>query len=148
MQTFLPYPSLALSVSCLDYRRLGKQRVEAMQLVNSTLKLERGEPVKGWANHPARIMWIGYMDALKLYHNMCIAEWIKRGYNNTMQFYSLPDTEIEMPHWLGDPKLHDSHKSNLLRKDFAFYSQYNWKVGPGLDYYWPVGKQTNVDHMA
>ena len=148
MQTFLPYSSLAQSVSCLDYRRLGKQRVEAMQLVNSTLKLERGEPVKGWANHPARIMWIGYMDALKLYHNICIAEWIKRGYNNTMKLYAIPDKEIEMPHWLGDPKLHDSHKSNLLRKDFAFYSQYNWKVGPDLDYYWPVGKQTNVDHMA
>ena len=147
MQTFLPYYSFVQSAKCLDYRRLGKQRLEAMQLVNSTLKLERGEPVKGWANHPARIMWIGCLDALKLYHNVCVAEWVLRGYKNTMKFYDLPD-KIEMPHWLGDPKFHDSHKSNLLKKDFAFYSQYNWNVGPDLDYYWPVGQQTNVDNMA
>jgi len=33
MQTFLPYASFAKSAACLDNRRLGKQRVEAMQIL-------------------------------------------------------------------------------------------------------------------
>ena len=35
MQTFLPYPNFADSLDCLDYRRLGKQRVEAFQIINA-----------------------------------------------------------------------------------------------------------------
>ena len=55
MQTFLPYDDFVLSLDCLDYRRLGKQRVEAMQLLNA-MKREKG----GWINHPATKMWRGY----------------------------------------------------------------------------------------
>ena len=88
MQTFLPYPDFVQSAKALDYRRLGKQRLEAMQLVNSTNKLADNPNAKvGWMNHPARFMWIGYMDALKLYHNVCIQEWVARGYNNNMKLY-------------------------------------------------------------
>lgn len=29
MQTFLPYPDFKKSAQCLDYRRLGKQRVDS-----------------------------------------------------------------------------------------------------------------------
>ena len=54
MQTFLPYDDFVLSLDCLDYRRLGKQRVEAMQLLNA-MKREKG----GWINHPATKMWRG-----------------------------------------------------------------------------------------
>lgn len=35
MQTFLPYISFEESAACLDYRRLGKQRLEAKQLLNA-----------------------------------------------------------------------------------------------------------------
>ena len=34
MQTFLQYPDFEKTFKCLDYRRLGKQRVEAMQIYN------------------------------------------------------------------------------------------------------------------
>ena len=37
MQTFLPYDDFVLSLDCLDYRRLGKQRVESMQLLNAMI---------------------------------------------------------------------------------------------------------------
>ena len=137
MQTFLPYPSIVKSLQCLDYRRLGKQRVEAMQLVNSTLKLERGEKVKGWANHPARTMWNGYLPALKLYHNLSIDEWVRRGYNNTMKHYDLPDN-IQMPPWFGWEKLHASHRSNLLRKDPVWYGQFGWSEPDNIEYVWPT----------
>jgi hypothetical protein len=33
MQTFLPYPDFKKSLQTLDYRRLGKQRVEAYQII-------------------------------------------------------------------------------------------------------------------
>ena len=34
MQTFLPYSDFEQSLSCLDNKRLGKQRVESMQILN------------------------------------------------------------------------------------------------------------------
>ena len=137
MQTFLPYPSITKSLQCLDYRRLGKQRVEAMQLVNSTLKLERGEKVRGWANYPARTMWNGYLPALKLYHNLSIDEWVRRGYNNNMKHYDLPDN-IQMPPWFGWEDLHASHRSNLLRKDPVWYGQFGWSEPDNIEYVWPT----------
>lgn len=137
MQTFLPYKSFKQSLASLDYRRLGKQRVEAMQLINSTIKLERGEPVKGWVNHPARIMWVGYLDALKVYHNLAIKEWISRGYKNNMLLYSIPGN-VRFPHWLGDERIHLSHKSNLIRKMPDHYGLLWPDVPPDIPYFWPA----------
>ena len=45
MQTFLPYKSFNKSFKVLDYRRLGKQRVEAMQILNVLLGRRK---TKGW----------------------------------------------------------------------------------------------------
>lgn len=150
MQTFLPYPDFSKSLACLDYKRLGKQRVEAMQLVNSTLKLQDDPTASvGWANHPARSMWVGYLDALKLYHNLSILEWIKRGYKNTMKLYIIPfELEIAMPHWLGHERLHASHRANLLRKDPVHYGQFGWTECPSMPYYWPTETTTPVNYYA
>ena len=86
MQTFLPYPDFQKSLEVLDYRRLGKQRVEAKQILN--VLLDR-TTTKGWRNHPITKMWVGYEDALKVYFNMCVKEWIHRGYNNTMELENI-----------------------------------------------------------
>jgi hypothetical protein len=61
MQTFLPYASFSESAKALDYKRLGKQRVECRQILRA---LEHGG---GWANHPATRLWRGYETALKAY---------------------------------------------------------------------------------
>ena len=53
MQTFLPYESFEESASVLDWRRLGKQRVEGMQIINAINNPKK----QGWQNHPATIMW-------------------------------------------------------------------------------------------
>ena len=126
MQTFLPYESFRESAKVLDWRRLGKQRVEGMQIIKAITGEKRldGKPYKGWLRHPAVLMWDGYVEALLLYKNKMIEEWILRGYNNTMELVGLPDS-IEMPPWLGDDRVHASHRSNLLRKDFNYYSKYN-----------------------
>ena len=61
MQTFLPHKSFKKSLKVLDWRRLGKQRVEAHQVLN--VLLGRTE-TKGWRNHPITRMWDGYEPAL------------------------------------------------------------------------------------
>jgi hypothetical protein len=134
MQTFVPYSSIEKSVSCLDYRRLGKQRVEAMQIHNI---LTGRTTTRGWRNHPAVKMWEGYEDALAYYMNKCIDEWVRRGYNNTMLHREVPEN-FDLPRWFGDDQVHDSHKSNLLRKDPEYYGQYNWNVSDDLPYVWKV----------
>ena len=75
MQTFLPHKSFNESFKVLDYRRLGKQRVEAKQILN--VLLDR-TTTKGWRNHPIVRMWAGYENALKQYFNECVDEWISQ----------------------------------------------------------------------
>ena len=38
MQTFLPYPDFERSAKVLDNKRLGKQRVEVLQILNVLLR--------------------------------------------------------------------------------------------------------------
>jgi hypothetical protein len=132
MQTFLPYPNFAASMKVLDMRRLGKQRVEALQILNALC----GQS-KGWVNHPATRMWRGYQPALRLYLRESILEWVRRGYSNGMD---IPDYDPapEMPPWLGRADIHASHRSNLLRKDPAWYSQFKWQEPNDLQYVWPT----------
>ena len=135
MQTFLPYPNFRKSAEVLDYRRLGKQRVEAMQILNI---LEGRTKSKSWKNHPATKMWMHYTDALKEYANACIEEWIKRGYKNTMKLYEVPAI-INYPWWLGDPNFHRAMRSRLIEKDEDFYlplfpDDKNFNSGR---YFWP-----------
>lgn len=149
MQTFLPYADFAESLACLDYKRLGKQRVEAKQLIKAITGeiihattgaeqiIESVARSAGWSNHPAALMWTHYVPALKLYHNMAITEWIHRGYNNSMPFFKLPE-EINMPWWFGDDSFHAAHRSNLLRKDSVYYGQFDWEEPNDLPYIWPA----------
>ena len=130
MQTFLPYSNFQKTAEVLDYRRLGKQRVEGMQIIKTILTPEQ----KGWQNHPIVIMWTPYVQALQLYTNTIINEWIKRGYNNNMKLYEI--NSLTMPHWLGKEEFHASHRANLLRKDFKHYSQFGWTENPKNPYVW------------
>jgi hypothetical protein len=134
MQTFLPYPNIKKSLKVLDSRRLGKQRVEAFQILNVILDRTK---TKGWRNHPAVKMWKNYPNALKLYFNEAVREWISRGYVNNMKNERIRG-KIKMPIWFGDKKFHSSHKSNLLRKDSKYYSRFKWKEPHNLEYFWPL----------
>ena len=59
MQTFLPMPSPADSAHALDRRRLGKQRVETLQILRALCL-----PDYGWGTHPAVLMWSGHVPCL------------------------------------------------------------------------------------
>jgi hypothetical protein len=137
MQTFLPYPDIKKSLKVLDDKRLGKQRVETYQIISVITgrpKLD-GTPYKGWLNHPCSVMWRNYVPLLKEYLNASIDEWVSRGFKNTMDKEDV-DTVLDYPTWFGNEKFHNSHKSNLLKKDFEFYSQYRWNVDPSDPYVW------------
>lgn len=133
MQTFLPYPDFGESVRCLDYRRLGKQRVEAQQLIDVLMGIK-----EGWKNHPACKMWYGYAPSLMQYKDYCIAEWVRRGYKNNMLYLGMDKLPpFPTPSWFGNPAFHAAHRSNLLRKDAEYYGQFGWTEPDNLEYMWP-----------
>jgi hypothetical protein len=143
MQTFLPYPDFVKSAQCLDYRRLGKQRVEAYQILNI---LTGDTQKKGWRNHPAVRMWRGYETALCVYAIAMCNEWKARGYKDTLTERFVSRLEqltggkaeaYELPPWFTDDDFHTSHQSNLLRKSAQHYGKY-FNVKDDLPYVWPV----------
>jgi len=164
MNTFLPYADFIKSAQCLDYRRLGKQRVEAWQIYQT---LQKGQykscqcgcnevfnghcvgcysKVKktAWYNHPIVKMWKGYELALLDYGMTICEEWIKRGYTDNLwkkfhqEFleWNGKNLRIFYPKWFGNRKFHSSMRSNLLRKDEKHYSKFSWKEKNNLPYYW------------
>ena len=129
MQTFLPYPDFSASARVLDYRRAGKQRVEAFQILKALY-----DSNYGWQNHPAVKMWRGYEEALKVYFNAVSLEWVKRGYQHTMGFFEVES--YELPVWFGNEDFHYSHRSNLYYKNPVYY--FGWTGVAKVDYVWPI----------
>lgn len=136
MQTFLPYADFQACARALDRQRLGKQRVEALQIYNVILGQK-----KAWSNHPAVLMWAGYETTLRQYYNEMVIEWKSRGYLNRMPLYT-ESTELRCkrpPPWLGDPSFHASHQSNLIRKLPEHYRPIFGDFLPDdLPYVWPA----------
>src|ERR671916_568603 len=78
MQTFLPYPDFLDSARALDQKRLGKQRVETIQVLRGLV-----QPGYGWRHHPAVKMWSGYEEALVRYGLDVCAVWCATGRADT-----------------------------------------------------------------
>ncbi|WJL95780.1 MSMEG_6728 family protein [Microbacterium sp. ET2] len=141
MQTFLPYPAFAESARVLDRRRLGKQRVETLQLLRAVTI-----PDYGWRNHPAARMWRDHLPALVAYGLVIADTWIADGGSDTVRPLVLafaPEVEglaqdaVPMPPWLGDEAFHLAHRSNLIRKDPEHYRPFFGDVPDDLPYIWP-----------
>lgn len=145
MQTFLPFPSFARSARALDRPRLGKQRVECVQL----LRALTGE-TEGYRRHPAALMWEEYEQALGLYAIAVCGEWTSRGYRDNCaaqvrelitvpEGITLPQMKADgnLPWWFGSRRFHRAHQSNLLRKNPARYDTIFPGVPDDLPYAWP-----------
>ncbi|MFI8255223.1 MSMEG_6728 family protein [Streptomyces filamentosus] len=149
MQTFLPYESFSASAAVLDPKRLGKQRVEALQVFRGLTV-----PTYGWRRHPAVRMWAGYEEALVRYGLDVCAAWTGQGWADTCAVTLLDDYRAwrppgtvreqaelaragELPPWLGNPAFHRSHRSALVRKDPAHYRGRFPDVPDDLPYVWP-----------
>ena len=150
MQTFLTHwhedalTVFRVTAKELDWQRLGKQRVEALQIINTITRSHDAHSQDariGWVNHPAVRMWRERetLPILWLYHDVMIQEWIDRGYRNNMAFmrgtdqYWFPKT----PAWI-TPELVRSHQSNLIRKKPEHYRRLWPDVPDDLPYIWPV----------
>lgn len=149
MQTFVPYADFARTAGVLDTKRLGKQRVEVIQIV-------RALTVAGyaWASHPAVLMWKGFEEALGSYGLAMCDEWLGRGFGDTcaatiradlatagvtrLRDYDSLASDGALPPWLADEEVQRSHRSALVRKDPAHYAAVFPDVPPDLPYVWPV----------
>jgi hypothetical protein len=156
VQTFLPYADFERSARVLDAKRLGKQRVETIQVVRALTV-----PGYGWANHPAVLMWKGYEEALGRYGFTCCEVWLELGFGDTCAATIGADlraagvttvrTQAELaeagalPSWLGDETVHVSHRSALVRKDPERYRPLFPDVPDDLPYHWPVRSQAVID---
>lgn len=140
MQTFVPYgKNFEYNALCLDDKRLGKQRVEAWQIVRAL----RGE-TQGWRNHPATRMWEGHAGALCYYGMWMCDVWVQRGFQDSLseKFYRSPEWASwdarTYPSWLNSAHVIRSHRSNLLRKKPDHYEVYGWDFPHDIPYVWPV----------
>lgn len=138
----MPYGSYVRSAQVLDDKRLGKQRVEAIQILHALHKQT------GWANHPATKMWEGYERSLVDYLSAVCSEWVSRGFKNTKcseHLYLLRDqykrSDNVVPHWVGDAEFHMSHRAKLQWKNPAHYRPI-FRLGDIHEeptYVWPEG---------
>lgn len=129
----MPHEDFRASAKALDNKRLGKQRVEAWQILQAL----QGK-TKGWRNHPATIMWEGYEQSLIRYGITVCYEWTGRGFQDSLTVKFLDELVVgtfRNPWWLGFEPLHKSHQSNLFRKDPIHYAEY-MNVGAALPYVW------------
>ncbi len=146
MQTFLPYPDFARTAEVLDDRRLGKQRVEVLQILNAMHRSSGG-----WINHPATRMWRGYEPALVAYGLAVIDVWTATGRADTVRGKIIPHLHGEpartqgelaalgmLPPWLGRDDVHRAYRSALVRKMPALYRPLFPGVEEDLPYVWPV----------
>lgn len=149
MQTFTPYADFEASARALDTKRLGKQRVEVIQIVRALTT-----PGYGWASHPAVLMWRGYEEALGRYGITMCDVWREKGFGDTCaatiaadlatigitQIRTYPELRegAALPPWLFDPEVQRSHQSSLVRKDPDHYRPLFPDVPDDILYVWPV----------
>ena len=147
MQTFLPFYDFEHCAMVLDDRRLGKQRIEAKQII----QVLDNPDAKGWRNHPAVRMWDGHIMSLCFYGLAMCTEWSRRGFrDNTRDWFearcvseiakleaSQLNIDSRKPQWMADARLYVSHASNLIRKDPHYYQLIWPQIPNGIPYLWP-----------
>ena len=150
MQTFTPYADFEQALRTLDLRRLGKQRVEVIQIIRALTV-----PGYAWTSHPAVLMWTSYEEALGRYGLIACDVWTERGFSDScaatitadLRAYGVAEirsyAELRaadaLPPWLFDERLQLSHRSSLLRKDPEHYGpRFPPDTPRDLDYIWPL----------
>lgn len=152
MQTFVPYADCRKSAQALDYKRLGKQRVQCKQILQALEALRKNDLYtidkngrtrkRGWLNHPCTQMWVGHEGFLINYSIFMVAEWRERGYNDSMLSEFLdradkaPIDSFSAPAWWGREDIHYSHRCRLVAKDPAYYAPLFPSADPSQEYVW------------
>jgi hypothetical protein len=142
MQTFMTHDNYVDTAKILDDKRLGKQRVEAYQII----KALRGDyaDTGAWVNHPATVMWRGHEYDLALYGLAISIEFYERGFDgyNMVETFSTLTAQLssnnteKYPWWVEHELLHKTHQSNLIRKFPEYYG--GWQLPNNIPYIWPL----------
>src|ERR671913_2447796 len=122
MQTFTPYSDFEATARALDTKRLGKQRVEVIQIVRALTV-----PGYAWSSHPAVLMWKAYEEALGRYGLTSCQVWTERGFGDScaatitadlraagiaeIRSYEELKTADALPPWLFDEAVQLGHRS-------------------------------------
>lgn len=147
MQTFLTHAKNFYDTAhILDDNRLGKQRVECLQILNTIAK---GDDARGWKHHPAVNMWRGYENALVEYGVAICNVWLDRGYADTCldkisAFYTGRFTVH--PPWIHRVELQITHRGRLYFKSPEHYPQFKedfhehhiFVCHQRCNYWWPT----------
>lgn len=152
MQTFVPYADVTESAQSLDNKRLNKQLLEGRQVYGIlSLNKSRG----AWVNHPAVRMWKNYDMGLFHYLGAVKDECDIRGIKTDKNWSAILDlhsknwnrgSNIVMPAWWGDDRVHLSHQINLYKKDPIHYDYFKNTVDihqhisccKDCNYFWPT----------
>lgn len=152
MQTFLTRYGMWASASDLDDKRLFKQVVEAKQIAIYYFDFNTEFP----GNHPATKMWEGYEHYLLNYGAVMAAEVRRRdtmtqkqkdGALEMLAWFAkhqkqfrldFPGIVATQPDWFRSKEFILSHRSNLVRKDEAYYGRLFPSVDPDRPYLWPL----------
>lgn len=136
------------SAASLDNKRLNKQLLEGRQIY-SILSSKR--TTGGWVNHPAVKMWRNYDNALFEYLCAIKSECDDRGIATEKNWSAIQEmhdnnwdrgSNVVMPPWWGDDRVHESHRNNLYVKDPEHYVQFmgdkRVTCCDGCNYFWPT----------
>ena len=153
MQTFMTRYGMWSTARDLDDKRLFKQVVEAKQIAMWYFCYNEDFP----GNHPATKMWDGHEHYLLNYGAVMAGEVCRR--NDTMtagqhgaalemmawfakhqkQFrLDFPGIPATQPDWMRSREFILSHRSNLVRKDEAYYGRLFPTVDADRPYLWPL----------
>ncbi|MBB2987768.1 MSMEG_6728 family protein [Terracoccus luteus] len=155
MQTFVPHVDFERSARALDVKRLGKQRVEVIQIVRALTV-----PGYAWKNHPAVLMWRGHEEALGRYGLVMCDVWVDLGFDDTCAATIVDDLATAgispvrtydelaaagaLPPWLFDDDVRRSHRSALVRKDADHYRPQFPDVPDDVEYVWTVRSEAVI----
>lgn len=137
--TPLPYSDYHASARALDRHLLSQQRSVNLEIMTALL---RGT---GRVNSPAAEMWRRYEWALLSYQHAICAEWIERGHRDVFwdrtkalcDRYLPKDAVKAWPYWSASERLHMSHQSELLRRDYTYYIQLFPSAPVDMEVVWP-----------
>ncbi|MCS7133323.1 MAG: pyrimidine dimer DNA glycosylase [Candidatus Caldarchaeum sp.] len=130
MQIFRPYVDWTKSAAVLDDLRLGKQRVEAKQVINAFLRKLGliNDGLKGWLTHPIVLLYFNggkpYLDDVIGFFNACVMEWKKRGKQNNLSLNDIKHLIERVEKTSGTPVTHVheiEYRRILLMKDPKHY---------------------------
>jgi hypothetical protein len=147
----VPFEGFSDSAAVLDNKRLNKQLLEGRQIYNI---LSSGRTSGAWVNHPAVKMWRNHENSLFQYLLAMRIECDLRGIATQKNWDAITemhnnnwhrgDTVIH-PAWLGDERVHLSHRQNLYKKSPDYYAEFSrdnalakCSCCDSCNYFWPT----------